>query len=87
MPSHLPQRVQLDLCCPAHYTITVQGCLDTNRARWFEDMGLSTDGATTTLTGVVADQAALHGLLARVRDLGLPLVEVRWLDQEISDSR
>jgi hypothetical protein len=36
----------------------------------------------TVLVGPVADQAALHGLLAKVRDLGLPLLEVRRLDQE-----
>ena len=40
------------------------------------------DGATTLIAGPVADQAALHGLLTKIRDLGLPLLEVRRLDPD-----
>ena len=40
---------------------------------------------TTVITGQVADQAALHGLLQRVRDLGLPLISVRRVDADLSD--
>jgi hypothetical protein len=61
------------------YRITVRGCLDAERTIWFNDLILTTNAGTTVLTGVVADQAALHGLLAKVRDLGLPLIEVRWI--------
>jgi hypothetical protein len=52
-------------------------------ATWFDGMTLTRapDG-TTVLTGPVADQAALHGLLAKVRDLGVPLVAVAQLDAE-----
>jgi hypothetical protein len=62
----------------ATYRIKVQGRL--NEA-WFDDMAISVasgnDGVTvTTLTGTLPDQPALHGLLARVRDLGLPLLLV-----------
>ena len=59
------------------YEIRVQGHLDTRWADWFEGLCLThqSDG-TTLLQGPVADQAALHGLLAKVRDLGLPLVAV-----------
>jgi hypothetical protein len=50
-------------------------------ATWFDGMTLTRapDG-TTVLTGQVADQAALHGLLAKVRDLGVPLLSVAQLD-------
>jgi hypothetical protein len=61
------------------YEITVEGHLACSHwSRWFAGMqiSLNTDGSTT-LAGPVADQAALHGLLARVRDLGLTLVNVQ----------
>jgi hypothetical protein len=60
-----------------YYRIRVEGHLETRWAAWFEGMSLShaADG-TTTLSGVVADQAALHGLLQRLRDLGLPLISI-----------
>jgi hypothetical protein len=60
------------------YEIQVVGQLDPLWAEWFEGLSLSLgpDG-TSTLTGPVADQATLHSLLARVRDLGLVLVSVQ----------
>lgn len=70
---------RLDLCSPARYCIVVQGCLDRDRAAWFDALELIVHDGQTSLVGLVADQVALHGLLAKVRDLGLPLVEVRWL--------
>jgi hypothetical protein len=59
------------------YEIHFQGRLDARWASLFDGMSL-TSGAdgTTVLRGGVADQAALHGLLARLRDLGLPLLSV-----------
>jgi hypothetical protein len=64
-------------CEARHYEIRVRGHLDTRWAAWFEGMSLTraADG-TTTLKGVVADQAALHGLLQRLRDLGVPLISI-----------
>lgn len=57
------------------YEIRVKGHLDTRWAAWFDGMTLSHDGDGSTLIhGLVVDQAALHGLLAKVRDLGLPLI-------------
>lgn len=62
---------------PAWYEIRFQGRLDPTWAAWFDGFSLDpqADGVTV-LRGWVVDQAALHGLLARLRDLGLPLVEV-----------
>jgi hypothetical protein len=66
---------------PAVYEIKIKGHLDERWANWFEGMTftLENDG-TTTLTGPITDQAALHGLLNRIRDLGLPLLSVHGVD-------
>ena len=65
-----------------HYEIRVEGRLDDSRAQWFENMTLRVESpeggpSTTVLCGPVADRAALHGLLSRIRDLGLHLLLVR----------
>jgi len=62
---------------PGRYEIRLRGHLDSRWAAWFDGLSLtnSSDG-TTVIGGSVADQAALHGLLQKVRDLGLPLVSV-----------
>jgi hypothetical protein len=59
------------------YELRVQGHLDEHWAAWLGDLTLAhhQDG-TSTLTGVVPDQAALYGLLAKVRDLGIPLISL-----------
>lgn len=72
--------LQTALNQPTTYQIQVRGRLDGNWATWFDDMLLGTgtrdDGTTvTTLTGRL-DQSALHGVLRRIRDLGLPLLQV-----------
>jgi hypothetical protein len=72
------------------YQITVQGHLDSKWATWFEGMEITShlcrdDEPCTVLTGVVADQPALHGILARIRDLNLILVSVCWLDAGSSE--
>ena len=59
------------------YEIQVKGYLD---ARWnelFDGMNIAWEDNVTTISGIVADQAALHGLLARVRDYGLVLLSVK----------
>ena len=67
----------IDGRAPAVYRITVAGQLPPRWAAWFGDLTVTAgDDGTTSLTGPLADQAALHGLLARIRDLGLPLVAV-----------
>ena len=62
---------------PNCYEIRIRGHLDTRWTDWFEGLTISPeDNGETLLTGPVADQAALHGLLRKVRDLGLVLVAV-----------
>lgn len=65
---------------PARYEIRVDGILDERWADWFGGLQVSSDGTQTVIAGLLPDQAALHGLLARVRDLGLSLISVRQLD-------
>ena len=64
---------------PARYRIKVKGHLGRSWSEWFEDMAISSNGGETILTGPVADQAALHGLLIRIRDLNLTLLSVKRL--------
>lgn len=59
------------------FEIRLKGHLDEGWASWFEGMTITlTEEGDTVLTGPVADQAALHGLLKKVRDLGMPLLSV-----------
>jgi hypothetical protein len=62
------------------YRIKLKGRLDPNWSDWFEQMAISTQGGETILTGPVADQAALHGLLIRIRDLNLTLLAVERIE-------
>ena len=60
-----------------HYRICVRGRLDRAWAEWFDSLSVTTDAEdNTVLAGTLADQAALHGVLAKVRDLGLTLLSV-----------
>jgi hypothetical protein len=67
---------QVDSSRPMAYQIRITGQLDARWADWFEGLTITLDGGDTLITGPVVDQAALHGLLKRVRDLGMPLVSV-----------
>ena len=64
----------------AHYEIRVEGVLDNWWAVWFDGLQVIGEGEETVISGLLADQPALHGLLAKVRDLGLCLISVRRLD-------
>ena len=64
------------------YQIKVKGRLGNQLIDWFEGMTITSDGGVTTITGPVTDQAALHGLLIRVRDLGLPLLSVNCIEPD-----
>jgi hypothetical protein len=59
------------------YEIRIQGHLDDRWSAWFDGLTVAAEqGGETTLSGLIRDQAALHGVLAKVRDLGLPLIAV-----------
>jgi hypothetical protein len=60
------------------YEIRVEGHLGDSWSPWFEGMTIRhNEGGETVLSGVLADQTALHGVLIKIRDLGLPLVSVK----------
>ena len=66
-----------DVSRPMVYQIRLKGHLGRQWTEWFGGLTITLEAnGETLLTGPVADQAALHGLLRKVRDLGLPLVEV-----------
>ena len=65
------------------YEIRVEGILDERWSSWFDGLDVRTIGETETIiVGPVADQAALHGLLSRVNDLGLVLISVRRMEDD-----
>ncbi|MCC6176676.1 MAG: hypothetical protein IT305_15310 [Chloroflexi bacterium] len=65
----------------SRYEIRVQGALDARWSAWFAGLNVCNRATgETVLTGPIRDQSELHGVLARVRDLGLPLIAVRRLD-------
>ena len=71
---------------PIVYQITIEGHLGREWADWFEGLAITAlDNGETLLTGPVLDQAALHGLLRKVRDVGLPLVAVMQVEPEPED--
>jgi hypothetical protein len=68
------------------YRIRVRGHLDARWSDWLEGMAVHhQDDGTTELIGPVADQAAVHGVIARIRDLGLPLISVNRVESEPRD--
>lgn len=65
----------------AVYEIRIQGILDAQRADWFPGMSIRPlPEGDTVLAGPVIDQAALHSLLSRIRDLGVPLISVQRIE-------
>lgn len=78
---------RLHLDTPVRYRIAVQGRLDESWSSSFDNMAIEVENdgtsvAVTILSGTVIDQVALHGLLAHIRDLGLPLLSVQRIEQE-----
>jgi hypothetical protein len=71
----------------AAYQLRVQGHLDQHWSRWFDGFTLTHEAdGTTTLRGTVRDQSELHGLLAKVRDLGTTLISVTPVDVSDADA-
>jgi len=65
---------------PVQYEVRVAGVLDARWAAWFDGLAITRQGDETVICGLLPDQSALHGLLTKVRDLGLCLISVRRLD-------
>ena len=90
MMNEFKQKPTLDQ--PAIYQIKVPGHLDESWSDWAGGMTMTVENGddgppTTTLTGTVADQAALQGLLRRLYSLGLPLISVNWVGCGSKDRR
>jgi hypothetical protein len=72
---------------PMIYQIRIKGHLDNQWTDWFGGMTLAQeDNGDTVLTGLVVDQAALHGLLKKVRDLGMPLISVSIVESSNAEA-
>jgi hypothetical protein len=69
-------RSRTDVGSPARYEIRVDGVLDPG---WFDGLEVSNDGQHTIVSGLLPDQPALHGLLTKIRDLGLCLISLQRL--------
>ena len=75
---------------PGEYVIRVKGHLGEESSYWFERLTIATsfdeDGRPiTTLSGALSDQAALHGVLAKIRDMNLPLISVSQFEPDAPD--
>lgn len=65
------------------YRITIKGHLDSEWSDWFDGLTITReDNGETVLSGPIVDQTALHGILIRIRDLGLPLISLRRIKPE-----
>jgi hypothetical protein len=72
---------------PELYEIRLKGHLENQWAAWFEGLTITAlDNGETLLTGPVVDQAALHGLLRKVRDVGIPLLSVTLVRSSQADA-
>ena len=68
------------------YQIVIKGHLDSEWSEWFEGLTITmVDNGATILSGPLIDQTALHGVLIKIRDLGLPLLSLTRIDPDISD--
>jgi len=77
--SMMEQGIRFESAGPASYQIRVKGQLERRWEHWFDGLHLSIEHDTTMLEGELSDQAALYGVLLKIRDLGLPLLSVQCL--------
>ena len=69
------------------YEIRVKGHLDARWSAWFDGLRLTKEsGGTTGISGPVVDQAALHGLLQKLRDVGMPLLSITQVSPDLTSS-
>jgi len=78
-----------DRKCPAEgkvYQIRVEGHLDNSWSEWLDGLAIThEEDSTTVLTGPLTDQPALHGLLIKIRNLGLPLLSVNRVEPDLEE--
>ena len=67
---------------PARYEVRVEGVMDGRWSEWFQGLRIENQDGETILSGTLPDQPALHGILDKVRDLGLTIITVRRLPSE-----
>ena len=82
---------QSKFCGQGLYEIKVKDHIDEAWSSWFEDMAITTgfteDGTpVTTFTGPIIDQAALHGVLGKIRDINMPLISVNQVEIDAKDN-
>ena len=73
--------------CSVYYRIKLKSHLENKWSDWFEGMVISHEGTMTILNGLMEDQAALHGILNRIRDLNLTLLSVEQIDFDPEDKK
>ena len=77
----------IDPCQPMVYQIRVRGHLGPQWTDWFDGLEINPEEeGDTLLTGLVADQAALYGLLRKVRDLGLVLLTLQYIEPNLAEA-
>lgn len=83
----MPKKQRRDVDRSVFYRIRINGHLGQQWTAWFEGLTITLEeDGDTLLTGPVPDQSALHGILKRVRDLGMPLLSVNSVNSEQSDA-
>lgn len=82
MPNALSQETAFCSQEPVCYQICVRGQLDPCWSDWFEEFVITSNGNDSLLTGSIPDQAALHGVLGRIRDLGLTLISIQPVEKK-----
>jgi hypothetical protein len=71
---------------PCIYHVRVRGVLDERWSKYFDNLKITPlENEETLISGLLADQAAVHGLLAKIRDLGLPLLAVKRVETEADE--
>jgi len=82
----MPNKQRRDTNQPVFYRIRIKGHLGQQRMDWFEGLTITLeDDGNTLLSGPVVDQSALHGILKKIRDLGMPLLSLNSVEADHTD--